>query len=122
MLKNVIAVTRHPGAVEWLRKQGIQPTRVIPHVLSENEIANKIVVGTLPYRLIFYPKIFGRIRAPGQWPVMPHDHDWTAQEMFDAGMVIEWISVRRLTLEEVIKELDEHDRNPAFHRERLGTY
>ena len=45
-------VTRHPGALQWMRRQGVVATRVVAH-LDTNEIADgDEVIGTLPVPLV----------------------------------------------------------------------
>ena len=48
-MKNTIIVTRHEGAVEWLRQQGITGN-VISHA-TESDVAGKDVIGILPLHL-----------------------------------------------------------------------
>lgn len=44
-------VSRHPGTVEWLRRQGLQPDRVVEHLEVAAVAPGDTVVGTLPVHL-----------------------------------------------------------------------
>ncbi|GIX29852.1 MAG: hypothetical protein KatS3mg124_0324 [Porticoccaceae bacterium] len=46
-----ILVTRHPGAVEWLRRRGLAPDRVVAHLDPAEVEAGDWVVGILPVHL-----------------------------------------------------------------------
>lgn len=50
---NIYLVTRHPGAIEWLNKQGIKIDAQFDHVSDINQFyAGDVVVGILPLALI----------------------------------------------------------------------
>lgn len=44
-------VSRHPGAVEWARKQGLAVDRRVEHVDPGQVTAGDVVIGTLPVPL-----------------------------------------------------------------------
>lgn len=44
-------VSRHPGAVEWARMQGIAVDHWVPHLEAEEVAACDTVIGTLPVQL-----------------------------------------------------------------------
>lgn len=45
-------VTRHAGAREWVRRRGFAVDRVVPHIVSETDIAaGDVVIGSLPANL-----------------------------------------------------------------------
>ena len=45
-------VTRHPGAAEWCRRQGLAPEREVAHLDPGQVQAGDVVVGTLPVHLV----------------------------------------------------------------------
>jgi len=44
-------VSRHSGAVEWARRQGVEVDRVIPHLQPETVEPGDVVIGSLPVNL-----------------------------------------------------------------------
>lgn len=44
-------VTRHPGAIEWAVRQGVQVDRIIPHLDLAEIQPGDVVIGTLPVQL-----------------------------------------------------------------------
>ena len=44
-------VSRHPGAVEWARRQGIQVDRLVDHLEIDQVQESDVVIGTLPVHL-----------------------------------------------------------------------
>ena len=44
-------VSRHPGAVEWARREGVQVDRWVPHLLIEEICSGDVVIGTLPVNM-----------------------------------------------------------------------
>lgn len=49
--RTVWFVTRHPGAVEWARRQGIQVDRLVDHLEIDQVQESDVVIGTLPVHL-----------------------------------------------------------------------
>ena len=45
-------VSRHPGAVEWARKQGLRVDRQVAHFNLEQIKRGDTVIGTLPVNLV----------------------------------------------------------------------
>lgn len=45
-------VSRHPGAVEWLRRQGIEADKRVAHLEASMVAAGDRVIGTLPVNII----------------------------------------------------------------------
>lgn len=41
-------VSRHPGAVEWLRRNGFIPDQIVPHLDLEALAVGDRIIGTLP--------------------------------------------------------------------------
>lgn len=45
-------VTRHPGALVWLQRQGLSADRVVSHLMPEEAEPGDIVIGIFPVNLI----------------------------------------------------------------------
>lgn len=45
-------VSRHPGAVEWLKGSGIKVDRIADHISPDEVVAGDIVYGVLPLHII----------------------------------------------------------------------
>lgn len=86
-----IIVTRHAGAVEWLRQQGITG-EVISHVNDPAQIRGRTVIGNLPLHLAAEAMIIGNIDLPNLRPEQ-RGQDLTAQEMDQAGARLVWYVV-----------------------------
>ena len=50
---STIFISRHPGAVEWMKNQPIRVDRWMTHLIPEDVHAGDIVIGTLPIHLAF---------------------------------------------------------------------
>ncbi len=44
-------ISRHPGALEWLRSQGIEPDHSLSHLENQVLQPGDLVIGTLPLHL-----------------------------------------------------------------------
>ena len=44
-------ISRHPGAIEWVKQQNIQINRFESHLDTSLVQANDVVIGTLPIHL-----------------------------------------------------------------------
>ena len=88
----MIIVTRHKGAVEWLRRQGIVGD-VLTHVTDPAQIAGQRVIGALPLHLAAHAAAVGSIDMPGLRPDQ-RGVDLSADEMTAAGAVIRWYVIR----------------------------
>ncbi len=44
-------VSRHPGAIEWARRENIQALRWVSHIVAGDIAAGDTVIGTLPVHL-----------------------------------------------------------------------
>ncbi|MEW6651424.1 MAG: CRISPR-associated protein Csx16 [Chloroflexota bacterium] len=91
----VIIVSRHAGAVEWLRQRNITGD-VLTHVSSPEEIRGKTVVGALPLHLAAEAAKIGAIDLPLLSPDQ-RGRDLSPQEMDRAGATLTWYEVRRLS-------------------------
>lgn len=52
-------VSRHPGAVQWLQRQGIQVDRLTAHLRLEEVRGGDVIIGTLPAQMIFAANLAG---------------------------------------------------------------
>jgi len=91
---SVVIVSRHSGAVEWLRQQGITG-EVIPHVGDAAQIQGRIVVGALPLHLAAECAEVWAVDMPGLRPEQ-RGQDLTPSEMDAAGASITRYVVRRV--------------------------
>lgn len=98
----MIIVTRHQGAVEWLRSQGITGD-VLSHVTDVSQIAGKRVVGALPLHLAVHAAAVGSIDMPALRPEQ-RGQDLTAEEMEAAGAAIQWYVVATESQWEAVAE------------------
>lgn len=89
---NVIIVTRHAGAVEWLKGQGVVGA-VLPHVSDPAQIAGQVVVGALPLHLAAAAAAVGAIDMPGLTPEQ-RGKDLSPAAMDAAGASIAWYTIR----------------------------
>lgn len=87
----MIIVSRHSGAVEWLRRQGIVGD-VLSHVTDVAQIAGQRVVGALPLHLAVHAAAVGSIDMPALRPEQ-RGQDLTAEQMEAAGASIQWYVV-----------------------------
>ncbi len=47
-------ITRHPGAVDWAKSQGIHYDQHTEHLLAMDQLAaGDVVIGTLPINMVF---------------------------------------------------------------------
>lgn len=79
---DIVIVTRHPGAVEWLARLGIDGP-VIEHA-SPADVRGKIVVGVVPLylaALAYEVWVVDLPHLPAEW----RGRDLTADEMDQAG-------------------------------------
>lgn len=98
----MIIVTRHQGAVEWLRSQGITGD-VLSHVTDVSQIAGKRVVGALPLHLAVHAAAVGSIDMPALRPEQ-RGQDLTPAEMDAAGASIQWYVVATESQWEAVAE------------------
>jgi putative CRISPR-associated protein (TIGR02620 family) len=94
-----VIVTRHYGAVEWVRKH-LPEYNDAPVIgfASKPEIMGKIVIGALPFRLACLALKVGIIELPN----LSSDQrgtDLSAEDMEEAGARLVWYSVKRIAEE-----------------------
>lgn len=88
---NYVIVSRHAGAIEWLKRQGITG-EVISHVDDPAQIRGRIVIGNLPLHLAAEASIIGSIELPNLRPDQ-RGKDLTADEMEEADARLAWYAV-----------------------------
>jgi len=91
-----LIVTRHAGAVEWLRLQGITG-EVVSHATAEN-VSGRFVIGALPLHLASLTASITTIDLPGL-SAEQRGQDLTPEQMDAAGA--------HLTTYKVAKEPEE---------------
>ena len=88
--REVVIVSRHAGAIEWLARQGIAGT-VIEQATAE-DVFDSVVIGNLPLHLAAAAHKVGSIDLPGLTREQ-RGRDLTPEEMDAAGAVIRWYVV-----------------------------
>lgn len=91
-------VTRHPGAVEWAARRGLQVEQVVPHLEVELVQAGDIVIGTLPVHLA--AEICRRgarlLNLTLQVPPQARGRELSAEELEAFGARLEAYEVKRI--------------------------
>jgi CRISPR-associated protein Csx16 len=111
-----VIVTRHSGAVEWLRRQGITGD-VISHITDAAQIAGRRVVGALPLHLACHAAAVGSIDMPALRPEQ-RGQDLTPAEMDAAGATIQWYVVSTESRWRTVSEAASELAHFSFFRER----
>ena len=97
----IIIVTRHPGAIEWLRANGFSG-EVVSHLTADTILPGNIYIGVLPLPMIqrildagsrFYLLVMPEIS------LVQRDREMTPGEMDEAGARL--IEVKHIVLEPV---------------------
>ena len=88
----MIIVTRHEGAVEWLRRQGIEG-KVITHATG-HDIVGQNVVGVLPFHLAALANSITTIDM--DLPIEYRGKDITPEQMDECGAKLETYKVQRI--------------------------
>lgn len=89
-MKNLI-VTRHEGAIEWLRRQGITGD-VVAHATAD-DVAGRIVYGALPLHLAAAADAVVAIDIP-DLPAGKRGHELSADELTEYGATLTRYVVR----------------------------
>lgn len=105
-MSNTVVVTRHAGAVEWLKRNGYIPddAEVYPHV-DPTQVEGKIVVGAVPLHLAVLCEKIGSIDIPDLAPEQ-RGKDLSPAEMDAAGAALRWYSVAQASM---------HNETPTDH-------
>ncbi len=90
---DMLIVTRHAGAVEWLRRRGIEGD-VVAQVTAE-QVRGRIVVGILPLHLAAEAQEVIALDMPGLKPEQ-RGKDLTPEEMDAAGATLTRYVVNRI--------------------------
>ena len=77
-----LIVTRHAGAVEWLRRQGVSGD-VVSHATPQL-VEGRHVIGVLPYNLASLAKSYTALELPGLKPGQRGD-ELSPEGMDEAG-------------------------------------
>lgn len=96
----VFFVTRHPGACEWGRTQGLDVSKVVPH-LDPNIVArDDIVVGSLPVNLAAEVCARGAryLHLSLDLPAHMRGQELTADRMKEFGARLEEYLVKRVAV------------------------
>lgn len=92
----VFFVSRHPGALEWARRQGLRVDRWVEHLHADDVRAGDTVAGTLPAPLAAAVCARGArylhlsIDLPAVW----RGRELSADELVQAGARLESFHVR----------------------------
>jgi CRISPR-associated protein Csx16 len=91
-----IFVTRHPGAVDWAARQGIQ-AQMVPHLDPAAIVPGDIVMGTLPVHLAAEVCVRGAryLHLTLDLPPEARGRDLTADDMARYRAKLEEFIVRR---------------------------
>ena len=81
-----LIVTRHAGAVEWLRRQGIEG-EVVAHVGDPEQVRGRVVYGVLPFYLASIAAEVVTIDMPGLRQDQ-RGQDLSPEEMDSAGATL----------------------------------
>ncbi|WP_421621543.1 CRISPR-associated protein Csx16 [Alkalilimnicola ehrlichii] len=94
-------VTRHTGAAEWARRQGLPVDRLIDHLEPEALAPGDTVIGTLPVHLAAAVCARGAryLHLSLDLPSELRGHELTADDMERAGARLESYQVKRLAKE-----------------------
>ena len=85
-----VVVSRHAGAIEWLRRQGI--AGAVIEQATADDVRGRAVVGNLPLHLAALATKIGSIDMPNL-PREMRGKDLTPEEMDAAGARISWYIV-----------------------------
>ncbi|WP_404299505.1 CRISPR-associated protein Csx16 [Halomonas sp.] len=91
-------VSRHAGALEWLRCQGIEPDHFVAHLEGQVLTPGDIVIGTLPLHLACWVCEQGAeywhlsLDIPARW----RGHELTSEQMNACQARFECFKVERL--------------------------
>lgn len=88
-----VIVSRHAGAIEWLRRHGIEGD-VIAQATPE-DVQEAIVIGNLPLHLAALTARIGSIDLPNL-AAADRGRDLSPEEMDAAGACLHWYSVHPL--------------------------
>lgn len=95
----IYLISRHPGAHEWCRQQGIVVEATIPHLAAEQIQRGDVVIGTLPIHLAAVVQVRGArywhlsLQVPFAW----RGQELTCDQMVQAGACLEEFQVIRLS-------------------------
>lgn len=94
-MSEYLIVSRHAGAVEWLRQHSIVG-EVVAHVSGPEQVRGRVVIGALPLHLAAEAEAIISIDMPGLAPEQ-RGRDLTPAEMDTAGATLSRYRVERLS-------------------------
>ena len=92
--ERTIIITRHRGLIEWLRRHGIEASRVTEHATAE-DVRGRIVYGVLPLSLAAEAAEVWTVDMPSLRPDQ-RGVDLTPEEMDAAGATLSGYRVTRI--------------------------
>jgi CRISPR-associated protein Csx16 len=92
-MEDILIVSRHPGAVEWLKLRGVTG-EVVAHVSDPRQVMGKVVYGILPLHLAALAAKVVVIDLPGL-QADQRGKDLTPEEMDAAGANLQAYIVSR---------------------------
>lgn len=105
-------ITRHPGAIEWAARQGLQVDRQIAHLDPEEIQPGDVVIGTLPVNLAAQVCARGgrHFNLTLHLPPEARGRELSADELERYGARLEEYSVRHLAdhISKQCNQPDEH--------------
>ncbi len=97
-LARLVFVTRHPGAVEWARRRGLQVDRPVEHLDVADIYPGDVVIGSLPVNLAAEVCDRGAcyihlsLRLPAEW----RGRELSADDMERFGARLETCHIQRV--------------------------
>lgn len=91
-------VSRHPGALEWLRRQGLSADRIVSHLEPGEVLPGDTVIGNFPVNLVADLCARGvcylhlGLCVPAEW----RGRELTADQLDACGAVLQAFHVRRI--------------------------
>jgi CRISPR-associated protein Csx16 len=91
-------ITRHPGAIDWAKQQGIGVNRQISHLAINNIQSGDTVIGSLPVNLAAEicqrgaAYIHMTLNVPEHW----RGKELTAEQMIECGACLEGYALKKI--------------------------
>lgn len=96
MNNEVVIVSRHPAAIEFIKKYApvFADAPVLSHA-TEDDVRDKIVIGNLPLHLASLAKRVIVIEFTG---TAPRGQEYTLEDMINAGAVLREYQVKQIPI------------------------
>lgn len=91
-------ITRHPGAIDWAKQQGISVNRQISHLAINDIQSGDTVIGSLPVNLAAEicqrgaAYIHMTLNVPEHW----RGKELTAEQMIECGACLEGYALKKI--------------------------